>query len=311
MIPNQEGSRCGPIYPPLMRWVERPRGKAPTGGLIIPRPTNTHINDGWSIPFIETSKRAVGGCLSVCKFHFFTHPQTPGWHQGNRPYWGPTCTRFQRPKATKTPISINCNILSKPTNTHINPFHKPAKRIYVCLRGRRRSWRCFGGRQRPEEEEVNSKSLEDAIALGHGERSRNWTKFLWKEKAWEISKLIASTCFNVFTCQNSPRGRLQAAIQRVPASCSNTRPSKMEIAPWSIWNNLSTWHPQDISKISLRYPPDICKTSPRYPQISPRYPQISPWYLIWSGQYWRVLNSIEHINVAGQDWLNWISELLE
>ena len=42
MIPNQEGSRCGPIYPPLMRWVERPRGKAPTGGLIIPRPTNTH-----------------------------------------------------------------------------------------------------------------------------------------------------------------------------------------------------------------------------------------------------------------------------
>ena len=47
---------------------------------------------------------------------------------------------------------------------------------------------------------------------------------------------------------------------------------------------------------------------PRYPQD---IPQISPWYLIWSGQYWRVLNSIEHINVAGQDWLNWISELLE
>ena len=145
---------------------------------------------------------------SLFHFHFFTHPQPPGWHQGNRPYWGPTCTGFQRPKAKKTLVSINCNIISKPTNTRINPFHKPAKRIYVCLRGRRRSWRCFGGRQRPEEEEVNSKSLEDAIALGHGERSRNWTKFLWKEKAWEISKLIASTCFNVFTCQNSPRGRL-------------------------------------------------------------------------------------------------------
>ena len=80
MIPNQEGSRCGRIYPPLMWRVDRPRGKAtnrgphhtqtlqhksmigdqihfirqmsciwgayiyenPTRGLIIPRPSNTH-----------------------------------------------------------------------------------------------------------------------------------------------------------------------------------------------------------------------------------------------------------------------------